>query len=401
MSGGPAALTIFLIAGEPSGDDLGAHLMAAIQELTGGQVRFAGIGGPAMAHQGLESLFPMAELSVMGLVEVLPRAPRLLRRIGETVAAIRQLRPHAVVTIDAPGFCFRVAARLKRAMKNGATVPPIVHYVAPQVWAWRPGRARTLAKIVDHLLVLLPFEPPYFEKYGLACTYVGHPAFESGVRSGDGAGLRAKLGIGADDSVLCLLPGSRSSEVSRLLPVFQETVARLLRELPRLRIVCAAAAPVAEQIRTEIATWPFAVHVADTDERFDAMAASDVALAASGTVTLELAAAGVPMVVAYRLNPITAWLARRLVRVQYATLVNLVLGRGAIPELLLEDCYPESLARALLRLLRNDAERQRQRVAMAEALARLGTGGTRPSMRAAKAVLGMIAAYHDQEKSNA
>lgn len=398
MSAGPAGLTIFLIAGEPSGDDLGGHLMAAIQELAGGHARFAGIGGPAMARQGLESLFPMAELSVMGLVEVLPRAPRLLRRIGETVAAIRELRPHAVVTIDAPGFCFRVATRLKRATRSGAPIPPIVHYVAPQVWAWRPGRARTLAKIVDHLLVLLPFEPPYFEKYGLACTYVGHPAFESGVQRGNGAALRAKLSIRADDTVLCLLPGSRSSEVSRLLPVFRETVARLLRELPRLRILCAAAAPVADQIKAEIATWPFAVHVADNEERFDAMAASDVALAASGTVTLELAAASVPMVVAYRMNPITAWLARRLVRVQYATLVNLVLGRGAIPELLLEDCYPEALVRALLRLLRNDAERQRQRVAMAEALAQLGTGGARPSMRAAKAVLGVIAARHEEEK---
>ena len=298
MSVGPAGLTIFLIAGEPSGDDLGGHLMAAIQELAGGHARFAGIGGPAMARQGLESLFPMAELSVMGLVEVLPRAPRLLRRIGETVAAIRELRPHAVVTIDAPGFCFRVATRLKRATRSGAPIPPIVHYVAPQVWAWRPGRARTLAKIVDHLLVLLPFEPPYFEKYGLACTYVGHPAFESGVQRGNGAALRAKLSIRADDTVLCLLPGSRSSEVSRLLPVFRETVARLLRELPRLRILCAAAAPVADQIKAEIATWPLAVHVADNEERFDAMAASDVALAASGTVTLELAAASVPMVVA-------------------------------------------------------------------------------------------------------
>ena len=401
MSTWPAGLTIFLIAGEPSGDELGAHLMAAMEELAGGHVRFAGIGGPAMARQGLESLFPMAELSVMGLVEVLPRAPRLLRRIGETVAAIHELRPHAVVTIDAPGFCFRVAARLKRATKSGPPIPPIVHYVAPQVWAWRPGRARTLAKIVDHLLVLLPFEPPYFEKYGLECTYVGHPAFESGVQRGNGAALRAKLGIRADDTVLCLLPGSRSSEVSRLLPVFRETVARLLRELPRLRILCAAAAPVADQIKAEITAWPFAVHVADNEERFDAMAASDVALVASGTVTLELAAASVPMVVAYRMNPITAWLARRLVRVQYATLVNLVIGRGAIPELLLEDCYPEALARALLRLLRNDAERQCQRVAMAEALARLGTGGVRPSTRAAKAVLGVIAAWHDQEKSDA
>lgn len=399
MNGGPAgALEIFLIAGEPSGDVLGAHLMAALQELTEGRVQFAGIGGPAMIAEGLTSLFPMDELSVMGLIEVLPRVPKLLRRIGETVTAIREFQPHAVVTIDAPGFCFRVAARLKKSARAGAAIPPIIHYVAPQVWAWRPGRARKLARIVNHLLVLLPFEPPYFERHGLACTYVGHPAFESGVQYGDGAAFRARHGIAPDDRVLCLLPGSRIGEVSRLLPIYRETAARLMREMPRLRIVCAAAAAVDEQVRSEVAVWPVAVAVADSDARFDCMAASDVALAASGTVTLELAAAGVPMVVAYRMNLVTAWLARRLVRVQYANLVNLVLGRGAIPELLLEDCYPEALADALIRLLGSDGERQRQRVAMAEALARLGSGALRPSHRAAKAVLGVITAWHGERK---
>lgn len=402
MSAGPAGgLSIFLIAGEPSGDALGAHLMAAIKELTGGRARFAGIGGPGMIGEGLESLFPMAELSVMGLVEVLPRAPRLLRRIGETVAAIRDLNPDAVVTIDAPGFCFRVAARLKKAGRRGAVIPPIVHYVAPQVWAWRPGRARTLARIIDHLLVLLPFEPPYFEKYGLACTYVGHPAFESETHHGNGGAFRAKFGIAADDPVLCLLPGSRIGEVSRLLPIYRATVERLMRQMPRLRIVCATAAAAADRVKSEVATWPVVVRVAEDDSRFDCMAASDVALAASGTVTLELARAGVPMVVAYRMNPITAWLARRVVRVQYANLANLVLGRGAIPELLLEDCYPEALASALLRLLRDEGERQRQRAAMAEALARLGSGGPRPSLRAAKAVLGVIAARRGEAQAKA
>jgi len=391
--------SVFLIAGEPSGDALGARLMAALKELTGGRVHFSGIGGPAMAGEGLESLFPMEELSVMGLFEVLPRVRKLLRRIRETVAAIRAIRPDAVVTIDAPGFCFRVAARLKKGARAAGPDFPIVHYVAPQVWAWRGGRARRLARIIDHLLVLLPFEPPYFEKHGLACTYVGHPALESGAGRGDGPAFRQRTGIGPGEPVLCLLPGSRSGEVARLLPIYRETVTRLLREVPELRVVCAAAQPVAARIASEVASWPVAVGMAEGAARFDAMAASDVALAASGTVTLELAAAGVPMVVAYRMNPVTAWLARRIVRVQYTGLVNVLLGRGAIPELLLEECRPEALAGALLRLLRDEKARQAQRAAMAEALARLQTGGERPSLRAARAVLEVIGARRAQRQA--
>jgi lipid-A-disaccharide synthase len=391
-------ISVFLIAGEPSGDALGAHLMAALKERTGGRVRFSGIGGPAMAREGLASLFPMTELSVMGLVEVLPRIPRLLRRIGETVAAIRDIRADAVITIDAPGFCLRVASRLKKSARAGGPDIPIIHYVAPQVWAWRGGRAKKLTGLVDHLLVLLPFEPPYFEKFGLACTFVGHPALESGAGCGDGAGFRARLKLAPGDPVLCLLPGSRAGEVARLLPVYRETVARMVRDVPRLRVVCAVAQAVAARVKSEVATWPVPVHIAEQEARFDAMAASTVALAASGTVTLELAAAGVPMVVAYRMNPVTAWVARRVVHVQYANLVNLVLGRGAIPELLLEDCYPEALAGALLRLLRDEGARKAQQAAMAEALNRLGRGGPRPSLQAAKAVLGVIATRQAREE---
>ena len=203
---------IFLIAGEPSGDALGADLMAALKARTEGRVRFAGIGGAEMAAQGLNSLFPMSELSVMGLLEVVPRIPRLLRRIAETAAAIMNSKPDAVVTIDAPGFCFRVAARLKKAARRGGPDIPVIHYVAPQVWAWRKGRARTLPRYVDHLLTLLPFEPPYFEIHGLSCTFVGHPA--AGGRPGDGKGFRERHGIAAGAMVLCLLPGSREGEVA-------------------------------------------------------------------------------------------------------------------------------------------------------------------------------------------
>jgi lipid-A-disaccharide synthase len=254
-----------------------------------------------------------------------------------------------------------------------------------------------LARLVDRLLVLLPFEPPYFETYGLACSYVGHPALESRAAGGDGPGFKARIGIASGDPVLCLLPGSRAGEVDRLLPVYRETVALLAREVPRLRVVCAAAEAVAAQVTKEVAAWPVPVPVAAGDARFDAMAASDVALAASGTVTLELAAAGVPMVVAYRMNPITAWVARRVVRVQYVNLINLTLGRGAIPELLLEECCPEALAGAVLRLLRDEGARRAQKAAMAEALRLLGAGGPRPGLQAAKAVLGAIGARPEHE----
>ena len=380
---------LFLIAGEPSGDALGADLMSALKELSGNKIRFAGIGGAGMSAQGLQSLFPMADLSVMGIVEVLPRLPKLMRRIDETVEAIIKLRPAAVVTIDAPSFCFRVAARLKKAARRGGPKIPVIHYVAPQVWAWRSGRARKLAHIVDHLLVLLPFEPPYFEKYGLACTYVGHPAI-SGEIAHDGGGFRAKHGMGENETVLCLLPGSRRSEVSRLLPIYRKTVERLAGVMPKLRCVAIVADAVADEVGTVLQSWPVPVIQVRGTERFAAMAASTVALAASGTVTLELAKAGTPMVVAYRMNWFSAWLARRLVHVQYVTLVNLVLGRGVIPELLLEDCYPEALASALLLLLRDSSTRDAQRSAMKEALQRLGQGGPRPGHQAARAVLKVI-----------
>ena len=217
---------VFLIAGEPSGDSLGAQLMSAIKGVAGDRVRFSGIGGVAMQAEGLESLFPMAELSVMGLIEVAPRVPRLLRRLQDTVSAIARLRPDAVVTIDAPSFCLRVARWLKRGPAR-LRETPVVHLVAPQVWAWRPGRAAGVARVVDHLLTLLPFEPAYFERFGLRCTFIGHPVVESGADKGDGPGFRARHGIPASATVVCLLPGSRHGEVRRLLPVYRETIRRL------------------------------------------------------------------------------------------------------------------------------------------------------------------------------
>lgn len=394
--GGPL---IFLVAGEPSGDLLGGRLMAALREAaggagaggTGGGVSFAGIGGEAMAAQGLESLFPMEELSVMGLVEVLPRVPRLLRRLKETFRAVRRERPDAVVTIDAPGFNFRLAGRLKSDRRTRDI--PIVHYVAPQVWAWRPGRARKIASVLDHLLTLLPFEPPYFEVEGLASTYVGHPAVESGGRSGDGGAFRGRHGIDPQAPLLCVLPGSRMSEVERLMPVFGETLRLLGGRFSGLRAALPAVAPLADAIAESSRGWAAPVTVVRGEaEKRDAFAAADAALAASGTVTLELALAGVPMVVAYRMHPATVWLARRLVSVKHVSLVNLILDRGAVPELLLEACRPPALADAVERLLGDEEGARREQVAaFREALRLLGRGGEPPSRKAAAVILGIIA----------
>lgn len=384
----PEGPLVFLVAGEPSGDALGARLMAALKNKTKGKIRFAGVGGEKMTQEGLVSLFPMREIAVMGLIEVVPRLRSILARIAETAAQAKHLKPDAVVTVDSPDFSFRVARRLK-----GQGIP-LIHYVAPTVWAWRPGRARALAGLLDHMIALLPFEPPYFTREGLACTFVGHPVLESGSGSGDGAAFRARHGIPAQAPLLCVLPGSRRSEVRTLLPPFGEAVSLIAKLVPDLRVVVPTLETVVGEARAAVSAWPGAALVVQGEgEKYDAFAACDVALAASGTVSLELALAGAPHAVAYRVNPITAWLVRRLIRVRFVNLVNLVLDRAAIPELLQEDCTGDKLAEAVLGLLRDPGARAAQKNAFAEALSRLGRGAEAPSTRAAEVVLASIARY--------
>ena len=383
---GGTGLSVFLVAGEPSGDALGGRLMAALAEETGGNVRFAGIGGEAMAEAGLASLFPMSELSVMGLVEVLPRLPRLMRRLRQTGDAVIAGRPDVVVTIDSPGFTLRLARRLK-----GAGIP-IVHYVAPTVWAWKPGRAPKMARIVDHLLALLPFEPPYFEAVGLRCTFVGHPVVESGADQGDGPGFRQHHGVAPEAPLLVVLPGSRQGEIERHLPVFGETLRRLAAGRPSLRVAVPTVEAMAGAVAAGVRTWPGdPVVLRGRAERFAAFAAADVALAASGTVALELAMARTPAVIAYRMNPVTAWLARRLVKVRYVNLINIILDRAVVPELLQEDCQPQRLAAEVGRLLDDSSAGDTQIAAVGEALALLGYGGESPGRRAAREILAVVA----------
>ena len=388
-NGNPEGPLIYLVAGEPSGDVLGGRLMAALRRLSGGTMRFAGIGGPHMAEEGLASLFPMAELSIMGLTEVLPHIPRLLGRIRQTVTDVATRRPAALVTIDSPGFTFRVARRLK------GTGIPLIHFVAPTVWAWRPGRAREIARFLDHLMVMLPFEPPYFEAVGLSCTFVGHPVVESGAGKGDGDAFRKRHGIAADTPVICVLPGSRRGETARLMPVFADTLALLAKRQPGLTAVVPTVATVAADVTAAAAGWPVPAVVVEGDvEKYDAFAAAAAALAASGTVALELAMAGTPTVIAYRVNPLTAWLAKRLIRIRFANLVNLVMDREVVPELLQENCRPDRLAAAATHLMDDTAARETQVAAAGEAMSRLGLGGPSPSERAALAVLDVIGTEH-------
>ncbi|HEY9163471.1 MAG TPA: lipid-A-disaccharide synthase [Magnetovibrio sp.] len=374
---------VFVVAGEHSGDALGASVMAAVSQKLGGHVRFAGVGGPDMQAAGLESLFPMEDLAVMGVFEVLPRLPLLLKRIKQTADAVERIKPQVMLTIDAPDFCFRVIKRLKA---RGVTVP-VIHFVAPSVWAWRPGRAKKVAAFLDHLLCLLPFEPPYFEREGLKATFVGHPVVSSSIGDGDGPSFRARHKIADDAPLLCVLPGSRSGEVERLLPVFADTVAKLAPQFPGLNVVMPAVPHLEGRVQAATRSWPVPVFVVGAEQKADAYAAADAALAASGTVALELAMAALPNVIGYKLNALTAFLAKRLLTTRFVNLINIILDREAVPELLQENCTPENLAREVARLLDNPQARDLQRAAAFEALKRLGFGGPPPGERAADVVL--------------
>jgi len=390
---GEAAPFLFIIAGEPSGDLLGAALIAALRERTAGHLRIAGIGGEAMAEQGLRSLVPLADLAVAGVTEVLPRAPLILRRVRQTVAAIRALKPDAVVTIDSSGFSWRVAQRLRRR----GELLPLIHYVAPMVWAWRGGRARRMARWYDHLLTLLPFEPAYFERVGLAASYVGHPVLESGADKGDAARFRARHRIAADELVISVLPGSRGGEVRRLVPIFGAALEQLERMLGPFRIVVPTVATVADWVSEGVSSWPGRpIVLRGAVDKYDAFAASRAALAASGTVALELALAGVPMAIAYRLNPLTEALLDRIVKVRQVNLINLLLGRTLVPEHLgRAACAPERLAATLAELIGDERVRSAHRQGYDEAIGHLRAGGLSPSRAAADRILVILAARRE------
>ena len=379
-------MRVFLIAGEASGDRLGAALMAGLKSL--GEMEFMGVGGPLMQAEGMISQFDMNELSVMGLVEVLPKYRHLKRRIHQTAEAVLQARPDVLITIDSPDFCLRVA----RIVKEHSDIRT-VHYVAPSVWAWRPRRAKKMARVIDHVLALLPFEPPYMEAEGMACDFVGHPVVAEPVASQvEIAEFRHQFNLG-DAPVLLVLPGSRRGEVERLGPIFGEAIRRYLTDRSDMRVVVPTVATVADRVRELVANWPGDPVVLDAGStageahKRAAFATAELSLAASGTVSLELAAAQTPMVIAYRFQWLTMQITQHMALIDTVTLVNLVSDTRAVPECLGADCTPENIARELANVARAP---DRQTAAMALTMDRLGRGADAPGLRAARAVLARL-----------
>jgi lipid-A-disaccharide synthase len=380
-------LTLMLVCGEPSGDQLGGELMAGLKLLAGDGVRITGVGGTAMAAQGLQSLFPLDDMAVMGLREVVPRIPKILRRVREASDFALATRPDAVVLIDSPDFTHRIAQRLKRTDPSVRTV----NYVAPQVWASRQYRARKMGRYFDLVLALLPFEVPFFEAHGVRAAFVGHPVIERAIRMTGGDALRARLGIAANAPLLAVLPGSRMNEVRLLLPPFRDAAARLVKSFPDLVCVLPTVPHVAAAVRAGTANWPAPLHILDGDaNKFSAFDAADAALAASGTVTTELALAHTPMVVAYRFGWLTYALGKPFVSVKFATLVNIILDREAAPEFIQSRCTGANLAEALVPLLSDTPARRKQIKDLDAATALLGIGSEPPSLRAARALLEFV-----------
>ncbi len=386
---GAHAVKLFVIAGEPSGDALGAALMAGLKRLVP-DLSFDGVGGPLMAAEGLQSRFPMEDLSVMGLIEIVPKYRALTARIRETAEAVGRTAPDALITIDSPDFCLRVVKLARAANPTLKTI----HYVAPTVWAWRPGRAKKMAPLIDHVLALFPFEPPYMQAVGMTCDFVGHPvSMQPLATPAAAAAFRDTHMIGPDQPLLLCLPGSRQGEVTRLLPRFEAAINLLYKDQPGLRVALPTVRGVAPLVRQMTAQWAQAPLVVETGaDKAAAFAAATVALAASGTVSLELAANRVPMVISHDFNRLTWWLMKRAALIDTVTLVNIVSETRAVPEFLGPACQPKPIAAALGVLLTDAAARAAQLSAMDLTMARLGCGGEAPGLRAARAVLRQLGA---------
>ena len=383
----PRTLSLYIVAAEESGDALGAALVRALKARHGGALTFNGVGGRAMAAAGIISPFAIDELSIMGIAAVPRRLPMIFRRIRATAAAVVAARPDALVIIDSPDFTHRVARRVRRL----APKIPILDYVSPSIWAWRPGRARAMRAYIDQVLAILPFEPAMYVKLGgPPCLYVGHPLTERIAELRPNAEEEERRRT--DPPVVLVLPGSRGSEVRHLLGSFGAAIEQVAARSGPMELVLPTVPHLAAQVRAAVAGWKIVPHVVvDPAEKWAAFRRARAALAASGTVTLELALAGIPTVAAYRMSPVEAfivvWLLRVLVRLPSVILANLVLGENVIPELLQSACKPERLAEALLPLLSDTPQRQRQIEAFGRLDAIMALGGEAPSDKAAAIVL--------------
>ncbi len=373
------ALRVYLVAGEASGDKLGAALMRGLKAEASDKIEFYGVGGPLMQAEGLFSLFDMTELSIFGLLEVLPKYRHLKRRMEEVAQDVLAKGPNALITIDSPGFCLRLAARVRADFMG-----KIIHYVAPSVWAWKPGRATKMAPNVDHVLALLPFEPPYMQAAGMSCDFVGHPVVaEAPPSAATVAEIKAK------GPLITLLPGSRMSEITRLAPIFFQVA----RQFEGYRFaVPVAGVHLVEPLQRMLdeAGLKAELILPETGLKTAIFAASELALAASGTVSIELAAVGTPMVIGYKTNWLTAAIMRRAMLAPSFTLVNLLTESKAVPEFEPRDCTVANLLSAMQKLLDDPAARAAQIEKGQQAIKALGKGGEDPGLRAARSVLSII-----------
>lgn len=377
----------YLIAGEPSGDALGARLMEAIKR-NDKKAQFFGLGGDSMQAQGLKSLFNISELAVMGLAEVIPSIPRILGRIKQTISDIQNIHPDVIITIDSWSFCARIHKKIR---KLGLKIPQ-VHYVAPQVWAWKKKRARTMYKYIDLLLTLFPHEPKYFTPYNLDSVFVGHPVIESAIVNGKNKGtFRQNHHIKDNQKLMLVLPGSRHNEVERLLPDFLEVVRKMQVKHPEFVYAIPTVSTVSEKVKKMVTASGLPITIVEGEQqRHNAFQDAELAIAASGTVALELAIVGVPHIIAYKVPKLTEWIARRFIHIQFVNLTNILLGREIVPELLQEACNPDNIMAYIEQFLNKEALYKRQIEGFEKLRQKLGMGEQTPSDNACKAVMQLI-----------
>lgn len=377
-------MLVYLIAGEPSGDMLGARLMRALKEQNP-DIKFAGIGGDNMEKEGIKSLFDITDLAIMGLVEVIPSIPKVLRHIKNTVIDIEQKKPDIVITIDSWSFSARVHKVLR---KKGIKVKQM-HYVAPQVWAWKKKRAKTMYKYIDRLLTLFPNEPKYFTPYNLKADFVGHPVIESSMVNADKNDFISKYNIPNNKKIVLVLPGSRHNEVANLLPLFLDTINELKAVYPDLFFVLPTVKTVENRVRKIVEDKKSDILIINTqEERYAAAKASQMAIAASGTVALELAIINVAHLIAYKVPKLTAWLVRYIANIKFVNLTNILLDRLIVPEILQEDCTKEKLLSTAKELLdENSLLYKKEMDGFIELRKTLGFGEIKPSQKAAEIVL--------------
>ena len=383
-------LKVYLIAGEPSGDLLGSRLMRAMKNKLGENVEFFGVGGDTMEEEGLVSLFDIADLAVMGIIEVIPSIPKVLRHIKEVVDDIKDKAPDVVVTIDSWSF----SARIHKAIRNQGIKIPQIHYVAPQVWAWKKKRAKTMYKYIDCLMTLLKQEPKYFTPYHLDAYFVGHPVIESDLINADAGDFRKKYGIPAGKKIILLLPGSRKNEVSRLLPIFIETAKRMYKKDNNLYFVLPTVSTVENNVKKGMAKSGLDYVVIDNEQdRYKAFRTSEAAIAASGTVALELAIAKVPHIIAYKVSPLTGWLAKHLLHIQFVNLSNILLGREIVPELLQERCEAANIEQHIINLMSKESLYEKQQAGFEKVCRILSKDEKTPSENACEVILEQIKNY--------